>query len=474
MNDLKINPPELGDCKNSEKLEIYEDTDEYWRKLWDKVDKAENSIFFLTYCMDNQFIANYTIIKLINALERKVPVTLMIEHLNYYPKNSLLNEFVRKGGIVIKPNNAEKILKHIKNGDLRKFFNRYHQKLYLVDNDLFIGSANIAHEYSSIDYGKFAFLDLNIYVKNTIAYYKIIRLFERFLRENQEQIFGPSLANYELIKNTIFKRYEELDKINLISIKYMEDETPIGDTSQNAVKHDEDEVTSENLSGFRNFVKKMRGQVGNLEYTNKMGNGLIDIDSCNNELFLEEKPPEYSEIQDIIYSMIKKAKDEIVIIQPYYFRVHKVDDLLIEAKKRGVKVKIITAFARDQPAYKHLYNAELFSHLLKENIQVQEHMYKFLHMKAYYVDHKYLTIGSMNNDTTSFIMNNESNYFIRKNEENDKVFKEFESLVKRVSKDCRDVNSYKVSNSMFRWISNRWWCFFVWSMEKLVPNRKVD
>jgi cardiolipin synthase len=407
--------------EENRKILIYDNTDEYWNKLWNKIDKAEDSIFFLTYCMDNQFIANYTLIKLIKALERGVPVILMIEHLNYFPKRKLLVEFQIKGGIVIKPNNAEKIVKHIKNKEIRKFFNRYHQKLYLVDKDLFIGSSNLANEYSSTHYGNFSFQDLNMYVKNTPTYNRIINLFYRYLIENKDQLTELNSKTYKKLQEGVFNTYNDKD--------------------------------------FEQLIKEASDEF----------KGLKD------EMFLEEKPPELSEIQDTIYSMIQSAERDIVIIQPYYVRLKKVDDMLIEAKRRGVNVKLITAFNRDQPAYKHLYNSELFGHLIKENIRIEEYMYKYLHMKAYYVDGKYLTIGSMNNDITSFIMNNESNYYLKKNEKNKETFKNFEELVERVSQNSREVcfQPY-VSFNLFRWINNKWWHFFIWSMEKTVPNRKID
>lgn len=46
-------------------IKFYCDTDKYWLSLWDKIDSCEKSIFIITYCMDNDFIANHTIRKLI-------------------------------------------------------------------------------------------------------------------------------------------------------------------------------------------------------------------------------------------------------------------------------------------------------------------------------------------------------------------------------------------------------------------------
>lgn len=44
----------------------------------------------------------------------------------------------------------------------RKYFKRDHEKFLLVDEHVFIGSSNIAHEYGGETHGEELFLDLNM------------------------------------------------------------------------------------------------------------------------------------------------------------------------------------------------------------------------------------------------------------------------------------------------------------------------
>ena len=58
--DLKFFPH-----KESDKIKFYIDSDEYYKKFWTKIDKAKDSIYIITYCMDHNTLANITLSKLI-------------------------------------------------------------------------------------------------------------------------------------------------------------------------------------------------------------------------------------------------------------------------------------------------------------------------------------------------------------------------------------------------------------------------
>jgi phosphatidylserine/phosphatidylglycerophosphate/cardiolipin synthase-like enzyme len=128
---------------NSEKIKLISNSDSYWDKYWSKIDKAKNFIFIVTYDIDNKMIANLTLRKLMDAQERGVQVVLVVEHLNFYMKHSLYKQLKKKGVIIIKPNPMNKIFHHILTNNKKKFFNRSHQKVSLIDSDLFLGSINI-------------------------------------------------------------------------------------------------------------------------------------------------------------------------------------------------------------------------------------------------------------------------------------------------------------------------------------------
>jgi cardiolipin synthase len=398
---------------NSQKIKLITNSDLYWDKYWDKIDKAKNSIFIITYDLDNKMIANLTMRKLVEAQERGVQVVLIVEHLNFYMKHSMYKLLRSKGGVIIKPNKIQKALSHMKNLETKKFFNRCHQKVSLIDEDLFLGSINIAEEYSYIKYGSFNFIDLNIFVKKTICYSKILNFFKELIIENKEQIKRTSTS--------LTKILELIDR--------------------NAKNHINGE--NETISSERNF-----------------------------EEFLEEKPPVKSEIQDNIYDLLDSSKKSITIIQSYYNNLKRVEDALIKARKRGVEVKLITAAKRDQQAYRYQYNSDLFNNLIINGIQVYEFQDKFFHMKAYYIDKEHISLGSMNNDRTSFAINNEANYYVKRNFYNNKFFEEFDAMEDDLYKNCKLVEPFSYRNiNLFRYSYSYWWYFFLWSMGKMVPNR---
>jgi phosphatidylserine/phosphatidylglycerophosphate/cardiolipin synthase-like enzyme len=91
--------------------------------------------------------------------------------------------------------------------------------------------------------------------------------------------------------------------------------------------------------------------------------------------------------------------------------VNNIDKALISAVKRGVDVEIITAKKRDIPAYMPFKNWLLFRNYLKNDIKVYETTDKYIHMKGYQVDGKFLTFGSFNIDKWSWCNNNEVNFY---------------------------------------------------------------
>ena len=91
--------------------------------------------------------------------------------------------------------------------------------------------------------------------------------------------------------------------------------------------------------------------------------------------------------------MINNSEKEVVIIQPYYYPIKKIERAIGDALSRGVKVELITSAKRDQPCYAPLKNLRMTQKLIDKGLKVYEMNDKFLHMKAYYVDDKIITLG---------------------------------------------------------------------------------
>jgi cardiolipin synthase len=222
---------------NSEKIKLIYNSDEYWKKVWNKIDKSTNEIFIITYDMNNSLLANLTLHKLINAAERGVKIFLIVEEINFFMKKNLISKLKEKGGIILKPNDFKTNLKTF---NFFKIFNRFHNKIKLIDNDLFIGSLNCNDDYANY-YGKNKFVDLNFYVKNTICKNKIVNFFKNVIlnnfkrknvffnfnnfnnenNENNEKFLIESFKNNE-ISNEIIKSFSEAKKkITIIQSYYM-------------------------------------------------------------------------------------------------------------------------------------------------------------------------------------------------------------------------------------------------------------
>ena len=231
----------------------------------------------------------------------------------------------------------------------------------LVDNNIYTGSLNIAQRYTSKKYGSRSFRDLSILVKDHKAKYQILDFMYDGLVRNKDYVNN---FNEEEAKQTFTKIRELYSK--------------------------------------QDFEKDIK---------------TLNLESVE---LIREEPPSLVEISTNMVNLAKNAKHKIRIIQPYIQNIKEFEDAVEDALNRNVDVEIISARKRDQPVYSTQLNVDLFSRLLKAGAKVYEEPYKFLHMKAICVDDKYLSMGSFNQDNTSFYWNNEANLIITRNTEDPK------------------------------------------------------
>ena len=85
------------------------------------------------------------------------------------------------------------------------------------------------------------------------------------------------------------------------------------------------------------------------------------------------------------------------------------DDELLRAKNRGVKIEFVTSYKRDVPFYIFYDNDFLMRHLGKQGIDIYEYTETYLHGKAMMIDDSIINIGSLNMDSYSWYGNNEFN-----------------------------------------------------------------
>jgi len=106
--------------------------------------------------------------------------------------------------------------------------------------------------------------------------------------------------------------------------------------------------------------------------------------------------------------LTKKAKNEITIINSYFFPRKTFMKQLVDARKRGVRVRLILPKYSDWPSY-ILASEYLYSYFLKNDVEIYQWTKSILHGKLATIDDHWATIGSFNLNYTSYQQNLEMN-----------------------------------------------------------------
>ncbi len=115
--------------------------------------------------------------------------------------------------------------------------------------------------------------------------------------------------------------------------------------------------------------------------------------------------------EDIYLNLIHQAKEEILIMTPYFI----IDDTMMKALtmavKKGVNVKIITPGIPDKRNVYKVTRSYYYS-LIQEGIEFYEYTPGFLHAKVVLVDNKIATVGTINFDYRSLYLHFECNVML--------------------------------------------------------------
>lgn len=137
----------------------------------------------------------------------------------------------------------------------------------------------------------------------------------------------------------------------------------------------------------------------------------------------------------------------------------------------------MTARIRDQPVYRTFLNSDLFNKMINQcpNLKLYEEPYKYLHMKAVVIDDgKYITLGSLNQDTWSFYCNNEANVLLVNENVDPKkptlAYLTFLRVFNNLKRECRLVDQFENYTAMGK-LENMWWRFFLSCSYIVARNR---
>jgi cardiolipin synthase len=116
-----------------------------------------------------------------------------------------------------------------------------------------------------------------------------------------------------------------------------------------------------------------------------------------------------STVRMMYYLSIICARRAIWIANPYFVPDAAAIETLIEAKRRGVDVKIMVSGMNNDNWLSRHNSIRLYGRLLAAGIEIYEYTRTLLHQKTMVVDGVWATVGTTNFDSRSFSHNEENN-----------------------------------------------------------------
>jgi cardiolipin synthase len=123
-----------------------------------------------------------------------------------------------------------------------------------------------------------------------------------------------------------------------------------------------------------------------------------------------------SSVRTMHYLPIVCARHSIYIANPYFVPDETAIETLVEARQRGVDVRIMVAGRYNDTWLARKNSIRLYGPLLKAGIRILEYNKTFLHQKTMVVDSQWVSIGTTNFDNRSFAHNEETSVCVRDTE----------------------------------------------------------
>ena len=109
------------------------------------------------------------------------------------------------------------------------------------------------------------------------------------------------------------------------------------------------------------------------------------------------------------YLSIAAAERTIDIANPYFVPDQGAIDLILAARRRGVKVRVMVSGIHNDNFMARQNSVRLYGPLLKAGVEIYEYNHTMLHQKTMVVDGVWSTVGTTNFDSRSFAHNEENN-----------------------------------------------------------------
>lgn len=133
------------------------------------------------------------------------------------------------------------------------------------------------------------------------------------------------------------------------------------------------------------------------------------------------------DIENAYLHAIRTAKSEILIANAYFIPGRKFRKALIDAAKRGVRVRLLLQGRKE---YFLMFATHAFyNEFLSNNIEIHEYRKSFMHSKVAVVDGQWCTVGSSNIDPFSLFLAREANIIIQDEAFSRELYEDIVSLM---------------------------------------------
>ncbi|HYG82573.1 MAG TPA: phospholipase D-like domain-containing protein, partial [Pyrinomonadaceae bacterium] len=135
------------------------------------------------------------------------------------------------------------------------------------------------------------------------------------------------------------------------------------------------------------------------------------------------------------YMAILCARKSVLIANPYFIPDNAAIDILVDAARRGVNVKVMVSGRHNDIKLARLNARRLYGRLLEAGVEIYEYDRTMMHHKYMVCDGVWATVGTTNFDNRSFGLNDEHNLCVYDAD----VAREFERIFERDLADCDRV-----------------------------------
>ena len=162
-----------------------------------------------------------------------------------------------------------------------------------------------------------------------------------------------------------------------------------------------------------------------------------------------------NEISTTYFEMLRGSASEVTILCSYFLPGKKIRNLMVQAIKRGVTIRVIAAGKSDIMLSKYA-ERWLYDWLLRKGIELYEYKTTILHGKVAVCDDKWMTIGSYNINNISAYASIELNLDVRNATFTKEVRQTLEEII---TNDCEHITTAyhletkNIFKQLTRWFS---------------------